>query len=81
MNVIKTLVSAPAWLVILAYSVRTVRMDSLPTVPAAVWPAHVTLLERCTFSVTGQLFPDSHVVLITHWNFPMTMLQSPTFFL
>lgn len=62
MNVIKTLVSAPAWLVILVYSVRTARMDSLPTVPAAVWPVHVTLLERYTCSVTGQLFSDSHVV-------------------
>lgn len=62
MNVIKTLVNAPAWLVILAYSVRTARMDSLPMVPAAVWPVHVTLLERCTFSVTGQLFSDSRFV-------------------
>lgn len=62
MNAIRTLVSARAWLAILAYSVRTVRMDSLPMVPAVVWPVHVTLLERCTFSVTGQLFSDSHVV-------------------
>lgn len=62
MNAIGTLVSARAWLAILAYSVRTVRMDSLPMVPAVVWPVHVTLSEQCTFSVTGQLFSDFLVV-------------------
>lgn len=55
MNVIRALVSAPAWLVTLASSVRTARMDSSPTGPVAVWPAPATRLERCTFSVTGQL--------------------------
>lgn len=61
MNVIRARVSAPAWLVTLASSVRTVRMDSSPTVPAAVWPVRVTRLAQCTFSVTGQLF-SPHVV-------------------
>lgn len=62
MIVIRALVSAPAWMAILAYSVRTVRMAFSPTVPAAVSPVPVTLSARCTFSATGQLFAFSRVV-------------------
>lgn len=80
MNVSRAPVSAPAWLVILVCSVRTVRMASSPTVPAAVWPAPVTPSAPCTFSATGQPFAFFPTLFDKHWNLPSgTPVAHPRF--